>query len=209
MKNLNELVVLESYNPLDKNRIGEQIAAALVAQPINPLPPEKFIGAGVYALYYTGDFPSYSLLAARNRNENFSVPIYVGKAVPEGTRKGFKNTSENQGTALYRRLNEHPKSVSDAKNLNLEDFHCRFLAVDDIWISFTETMLIEKFLPVWNCLLEGFGNHDPGKGRKNMITPAWDWIHLGRTWAEHLKPYPKTIEQVDKEIRAYLMRLKQ
>lgn len=154
MNNSNELVVLEPYNPLDKNRIGEQIVSALLAQPIKSLPPEKFIGAGVYAIYYTSDFPSYSVLATRNKHGNFSAPIYVGKAVPEGTRKGVKNPSENQGTALYRRLSEHAKSISAANNLSLKDFHCRYLAVDDIWIAFTETILIEKFLPVWNCLLE-------------------------------------------------------
>lgn len=171
MKNGNEknLPVLEPYNPLDKKRIGEQIVQALLAQQIHPLPPEKFIGAGVYALYYTGNFPSYAALASLNRNGKFFAPIYVGKAVPEGTRKGGHDLNENQGTDLYKRLNEHAKSVSVAKNLLLEDFFCRYLAVDDIWISFTETILIEKFLPVWNCLLEGFGNHDPGKGRKNMI----------------------------------------
>lgn len=152
MNNSNELVVLEPYNPLDKNRIGEQIVSALLAQPIKSLPPEKFIGAGVYAIYYTGDFPSYSSLTKRNKHGNFSAPIYVGKAV--GTRKGVKNPSENQGTALYRRLNEHAKSISASKNLSLKDFHCRYLAVDDIWIAFTETILIEKFLPVWNYQLD-------------------------------------------------------
>lgn len=204
MNNLNEVVVLEPYNPLDKKRIGEQIAAALLAQPIHPLPPEKFIGAGVYALYYTGDFPSYALLSAANKNGQYHLPIYVGKAVPDGTRKGGRNSSENQGAVLYRRLNEHAKSISAVKNLKLEDFCCRFLAVDDIWIVFTETILIEKFLPVWNCLLEGFGNHVPGKGRKSMITPAWDWYHPGRAWAEHLKPCSKTVAQFDAEIRGYL-----
>lgn len=205
MKNGNEknLLVLEPYNPLDKNRIGEQIVQALLEQPIHSLPPEKFIGAGVYALYYTGNFPSYAALSALNTNGKYLAPIYVGKAVSEDARKGGHDLNENQGTALYKRLNEHAKSVSSAKNLRLEDFSCRYLAVDDIWISFTETILIEKFLPVWNCLLEGFGNHDPGKGRKNMITPAWDWYHPGRAWAEHLKPHTKIVKQLDIEIRTY------
>ena len=131
MSNSNEVVVLEPYNPLDKKRIGEQIVAALLAQPIHPLPPEKFIGAGVYALYYTGDFPSYALLSATNKDGKYRLPIYVGKAVPDGTRKSGRNTSENQGTVLYRRLNEHAKSIYAVKNLKLEDFCCRFLAVDD------------------------------------------------------------------------------
>ena len=205
MKNLNEsFTILEPYNPLDKRRIGEQVATALLAQPIKDLPPEKFIGAGVYALYYTGDLPSYSFLASRNKNEQYQLPIYVGKAIPEGARKGGQGTNDTQGFALYKRLSDHAKSISAAKNLRLSDFQYRVLAVDDIWIPLTESMLIEKFLPVWNCLLEGFGNHDPGKGRKNMMKPAWDCYHPGRTWAEHLKPCSKTAEQLDKEIRDYL-----
>ena len=208
MKNSNKPVpVLVPYNPLDKKRIGEQLAAALLAQSINPLPPEKFIGAGVYALYYVGDFPSYSRLAEQNKNEQYLLPIYVGKAIPEGARKGGQGVNETQGLALFKRLNEHAKSIAAVKNLQLADFRCRFLAVDDIWIPLAESMLIEKFLPVWNCLLEGFGNHDPGKGRKNMITPAWDWYHPGRAWAKRLESYSKTIEQIDREIRNYLNRL--
>ena len=202
MKNSDELlVVLEPYNPLEKKRIGEQVAAALLAQPIKSLPPEKFIGAGVYALYYTGDFPSYSILA------EYNLPIYVGKAVSEGSRKGGQGLNETQGLVLYKRLNDHAKSIAALKNLQLADFKCKFLAVDDIWIPLTESMLIEKFLPVWNCLLEGFGNHAPGKGRKDMMMPAWDWYHPGRPWAEHLKPYSNNIEQLDKEIREYMIKL--
>lgn len=204
MKNLNEsFPVLEPYNPLNKRKIGEQVAAALLSRPIKNFPPEKFIGAGVYALYYTGDFPSYSFLASRNKDGKYLLPIYVGKAVPEGARKGGQGHNGNQGFALYKRLNDHAKSISAAKNLRLSDFQYRVLAVDDIGIPLTESMLIEKFLPIWNCLLEGFGNHDPGKGRKNMMTPAWDCYHPGRTWAENLKPCSKTIQQLDKEIRDY------
>ena len=43
---------LTPYNPLDKRHLGEQVAEALLAEPIHNLPPDKFIGAGVYALYY-------------------------------------------------------------------------------------------------------------------------------------------------------------
>ena len=45
-------------------------------------------------------------------------------------------------------LNDHAKSLEAVKNIRLADFHCRFLAVDDVWIALTESMLIEKFLPV-------------------------------------------------------------
>lgn len=195
---------LTPYNPLDKRHLGEQVVQALFDAPVHTMPPKKFIGAGIYALYYIGDFPPYTTLADVNKDGKYLCPIYVGKAVPEGTRKGRKREDNNPGFALYKRLNDHTKSIDATKNLDLEDFRCRFLAVDDIWIALAESMLIEQLKPVWNCLLEGFGNHDPGKGRKNMMTPSWDWFHPGRNWAKNLLPYSKSRKQLDEEIRQYL-----
>ena len=79
--------VIEPYNPLDKRNLGASVAATMLAAPIHSLPPEPFIGAGVYAIYYRGDFAPYRRLAELNRDV-YKVPIYVGKAVPAGARKG-------------------------------------------------------------------------------------------------------------------------
>ncbi len=196
--------VLTPYNPLDKRHLGEQVAEALIDQPVHELPPEKFIGAGVYALYYIGDLPAYAVLADVNVDGKYLCPIYVGKAVPDGARKGGQGDDVDPGLALYKRLNDHAKSISAADNLNISDFRCRFLAVDDIWIPLAESMTIERFKPVWNCILEGFGNHDPGKGRYNGMMPSWDCFHPGREWAKRLRPCPKTAEQLEIEIRQYL-----
>ena len=50
--------------------------------PIHSLPPiTSFIGVGVYALYYRGDFELYDYLAHQNK-QDYIQPIYVGKAVP-------------------------------------------------------------------------------------------------------------------------------
>ena len=39
----------EVYNPLDKLRLGESVAKALLAHPVSVLPPaEIFVGAGIY-----------------------------------------------------------------------------------------------------------------------------------------------------------------
>lgn len=204
VKPTEDIPVLQPYNPLDKRRLGEQVAEALLNEDVHPLPPKKFIGAGVYALYYIGNFPTYELLTEINRDNQYLCPIYVGKAVPEGARKGGQGTDVNPGIALYKRLNDHAKSIEAAQNIELKDFRCRFLAVDDIWIPLAESMLIERFKPVWNCLLEGFGNHAPGKGRNAMMTPSWDWYHPGRSWAANLSPYTKSKEQLDKDISEYL-----
>ena len=157
--------VFDPFNPLDKRHLGASVANALLESEVYPLPPKPFIGAGVYALYYLGDFPAYEVLAEVNRNGQYACPIYVGKAVPDGARKGGQGDDVDPGTALFKRLTDHAKSIDAATNLKLEDFRCRFLSVDDIWIPLTESLLIERFKPVWNRILDGFGNHDPGKGR--------------------------------------------
>ena len=54
----------QPYNPLDKKNLGISVADAMLNQPISPLPPgEKFVGTGIYAIYYVGDFPPYAPVA--------------------------------------------------------------------------------------------------------------------------------------------------
>lgn len=195
---------IKPFNPLDKRNLGESVADALLEAPAHPLPPEPFIGAGVYALYYTGPFLAYRQLAERNREGQFSCPIYVGKAVPAGARKGGLGLGVEHGQALYKRLVEHAESINATENLNLADFCCRFLVVDDIWIPLAESMLIERFKPVWNRVLDGFGNHDPGKGRHNGMMPQWDCLHPGRAWATKLQSCANTAEQLCERVNAYL-----
>ena len=73
--NNEDILVLTPYNPLDKRHLGEQVAEALLAQDILSLPPSRFIGAGVYALYYIGDHPAYAALAEVNRDDQYLCPI--------------------------------------------------------------------------------------------------------------------------------------
>lgn len=79
---------IEPYNPLDKRNLGESITDAMLETMPSSLPPNPFIGAGVYALYYIGSFPAYAKLAEKNRDGKYLCPIYIGKAVPSGARKG-------------------------------------------------------------------------------------------------------------------------
>jgi hypothetical protein len=177
---------MSPYNPLDKKNLGVSVADALLASPVTALPPQnRFVGAGIYAIYYVGAFPAYAPIAARNLDDRFEAPIYIGKAIPAGARRGG-GLGLTTGPVLHRRLNEHAQSITQANNLNLEDFHCRYLVVDDIWIPLGESLLIEKFAPVWNSTIEGFGNHDPGRGRYSSQRPLWDMVHPGRAWANKL-----------------------
>jgi hypothetical protein len=184
----------DPYNPLDKIHLGENVAKALLAQQVAALPPDPFTGAGIYAIYY----------AEKNVNEQWAAPIYVGKAVPAGARKGGYGLGESPGEVLYRRLREHGESIQQARNLSLDDFKCRYLVVDDIWIPLGEALLISMFSPLWNKLLDGFGNHDPGAGRYNQQRSTWDEIHPGRPWAEKLRPHSRSKDEIIKSIAEFL-----
>lgn len=47
-----DIPVITPYNPLDKRNLAESVASAMLHTPVQKLPPEPFIGAGVYAIYY-------------------------------------------------------------------------------------------------------------------------------------------------------------
>jgi hypothetical protein len=115
--------------------------------------------------------------------------------VPPGARKGGFGLAA-PGNALFKRLKEHSTSISEAKNLDINDFSCRFLVCDDIWIPLGESLLIEQFKPVWNVLIEGFGIHTPGKGRKKQGKSKWDTLHPGRSLAKELPPNPMTENKI-------------
>lgn len=192
------------FNPLDKRHLGESVGQAMLRQPVIPMADLiGFEGAGIYAIYYRGDFPAYEAIARKNRGQNFIAPIYVGKAVPKGARKGG-DLEASPGKVLFNRLTQHKRSIEEASNLDIVDFYCRYLIVDDIWIPLGESLLIAKFDPLWNKLIDGFGNHDPGKGRHAGLRPRWDVLHPGRDWADRCQPREETAEQIIGEARVYL-----
>lgn len=192
------------FNPLDKRHLGESVGQALLRQPVVPLQDiEAFDGAGIYAIYYTGAFSCYEVIAELNRKKRFRAPIYVGKAVPKGTRKGA-DLEANPGKVLCNRLKQHAKSIEEASNLQIADFYCRYLIVDDIWIPLGESLIIAKFDPLWNKLIDGFGNHDPGKNRHAGLRPRWDVLHPGRPWADRCQAREETAQQIIRETRDYL-----
>lgn len=132
------------YNPLDKANLGKSVADALLAQmPISLENLEQFEGAGIYAIYYCGAFEAYKPLSEANKKGS-AWPIYVGKAIPSGGRKGASLTASARGTTLYRRLAEHRESVRTVESANgglaIEEFAVRYLVVDDIWIPLGESL---------------------------------------------------------------------
>lgn len=176
--------------------------------PVHKLPPpEIFVGTGVYALYYTGMSPYYKVLYDLNRME-FKQPIYVGKAVPQGWRQARKAKKTNDSYELYRRLCDHTKSIAQTENLNLNDFYCRFMILENAasdLIGTVEAALIRYYTPVWNSSIDGFGNHDSGKGRYNQAKSEWDILHPGRQWAYKCQGESSTLVDVETKVRKYLI----
>lgn len=198
----------DAYNPLDKLNLGKSVVEAMLVQaacPISAVTP--FDGAGIYAIYYHGAFEPYAAISGDPQSIE-AVPIYVGKAVPPGARRGGSLTTSVSGRWLHNRIAEHRDSISAVEggisNLRVDDFSVRYLAVDDIWIPLGEALLISTYNPLWNRLIDGFGNHDPGAGRYNGMRPLWDVLHPGRAWAERCQPRPESHEEIERRIIDYL-----
>lgn len=173
---------------------------ALLERPCGPLPPaDRFRGSGIYALYYTGEFPPYTRISSKNCD----VPIYVGKAEPPGRRIGLRGIEAQIRRSLYNRLKKHGDSINSAENLRLDDFRCRYLLVEDLWIPLGETLLIERFRPLWNVAVEGFGLNDPGSRRHGGDRSDWDELHPGRSWREHMRQ-KRTADAIEEDIRRHL-----
>lgn len=192
------------FNPLEKKNLGASVAEALLGGKVHELETlEKFPGAGIYAIYYGGDFEVYEELAKRNAGGRALAPIYIGKADPPGSRKG-RGQASSGGSPLYNRLAQHRESIRAARNLNAADFRCRFLVVDDVWIPLGEAVLIARFAPVWNTIIDGFGNHTPGEGRFKGMRPRWDTLHPGRAWAARCQDRPESAADVARDVVQYL-----
>lgn len=190
------------FNPLDTPAIAQTLGREVLSRdpsPIGDLPP--FPGAGVYLIYYSGDFPAYRPLTESNR-KRLTWPIYVGKADISGARKG--DLDGPIGEPLHRRIRQHRDSLAQVANLDVDDFFVRYLVVEPLFIPLGETLLINRFLPVWNRLIDGFGNHDPGKGRHSGMCPRWDVLHPGRPWANKLKPRPESSAAIAQDALEYL-----
>jgi len=107
-------MLVTPYNPLDTHHLAESIAREFFRGSLHPLPPTSgFSGAGIYAIYYGGDYPLYAEIAESLHvyESNFGklpaaemvkqpVPLYIGKSDPPGSRKGlFAGVGETDALA--------------------------------------------------------------------------------------------------------------
>ncbi|MGP2445629.1 Eco29kI family restriction endonuclease [Pantoea ananatis] len=179
--------------------------------PAYPLPPnESFRGAGVYALYYKGQNPLYEKFSQINKFE-LTLPIYVGKAVPAGWRQSrISEGATRAGSELFKRIKEHSNNIIKSNNLNVNDFYCRFMifeATGSDLISTVEAALIKLHKPLWNTIVDGFGNHTPGNGRFAQAKSDWDVVHPGRAWAEKCTGRHSEPAYVEERIKQYFSEL--
>ena len=160
------------------DELGRNAARALMSYHAATFPLAAFDGAGVYTLHYVGEFPAYAGM-------HDSDPIYVGRANPPGGRQG-RQAAAKPNRALHERLSKHARSIEAVENLDLEDFRCRWLVLDPVWIGLTEQVMIAEAEPLWNVVVSGFGINAPGWGRGQQARSQWDTVHPGRPEVSHL-----------------------
>lgn len=175
---------MEPFDPLDVENIGVTLAVELVQQSLSGLPPYRFAGAGVYALYYVGNHPAYTELVSLDGGVGGSkYPIYIGSAVRENAKQGFNPRTTTQAR-MWTRLRQHAESIQgvvdagDDPDFRLEDFRCRYLVLNDAYITLAESVLIATFRPAWNGM--GFGSKVVGVRREGQVASLWDSLHPGR-----------------------------
>ena len=194
-------------NILETSVIQEAIDFFCTRQLIDLPLTEKFSDTGVYALYYFGNFENYRSISNINKNSkslNEYFPIYVGKAVPKGSRTARTKTTSKQ--TLFKRLAEHAKSIESASNLDLDDFKCRFAILQDNEVDLIvplEAAMIRKYAPLWNSCVSGFGIHHPGSGRYKQKRSEWDTLHTGRYFADKLTGKELNLDEIKNKISEY------
>jgi hypothetical protein len=146
------------YDPLDLRTLAESMVKVALEQRVYPLGEvPSFEGAGVYVIYYTGNYDPYKSIAQKNKGNKWDQPIYVGEAARKGGRKGGVLAIGPAGKVLLSRLKNHVDSIRGTKNLRVEDFFCRYLVLKDFFIPLCESLLIDGYVPIWNKVIDGFG----------------------------------------------------
>lgn len=179
------------YSSLDFEEIIKDTIRFFNGTPVHTVPaPARFHGTGVYAIYSISKKGIYKNFHEINRT-SFDMPIYIGKAVPKGWRQSRVVTDGTiRSYELHNRIKEHGRSIELGEGLDVDDFRCRFMILEggkSPLIGTVEAALIRTYRPIWNTLIDGFGNHDPGSGRYEQARSAWDVCHPGRGWAEKCK----------------------
>mgnify|MGYP002869909687 CR=1 FL=1 len=179
--------------------------------PVLQLPLEEhFPGAGVYAIYCVARTGIYKTFGEKINRTSYNVPIYVGKAVPSGWRQS-RIVDGTAGNVLYSRLRQHSDSIRSGRGLDISDFACRFAILEGetaSMIAALESAIIAEHSPLWNSIIDGFGNHDPGRRRVTGKRPQWDCLHPGRPWALRMSGEGFATAELKRRVTDYFMGVK-
>ncbi|MFD3352694.1 Eco29kI family restriction endonuclease [Streptomyces fradiae] len=191
------------FNPLRRENLERSVQWALESAPPIPLAHDPATRAdGIYAVYYTGRHPLYRPVST----PACTTPLYVGTARPSGYLR--RSASEGPTGALNTRLKDHRTSIDQAEDLELADFHVRYLPVEEVWISGAGALMVGDHRPIWNTVVEGFGHHNPGTARRDFTPRSpWDELHPGRPWAVEQRPAKTSAMELRRAVRQHIARL--
>ncbi len=162
----------ENFNPLDDKNIQRLFLSELENKEYKTFDELNSVtGHGVYIIW------SLELPYEFDKKS----PVYIGKAVSSGGRKG--NTNKFISSPLRKRLLEHMNSISKAVNLDITKFKFKTISLDEHWTVYAEQLFIKTLNPLWNKEYDGFGNHPVGSTRAEQKTSKWDLTHPGRLTA--------------------------
>lgn len=194
-----------SAQSLDTASLAESIVARFDASDavcLDAVP--AFKGGGLYALYYRGPFDTYRVLSSVNETA-LTHPIFVGTAEPRCDRyEASRQLGQVNSRALSGRLRRHATSIRAVSNLDIAHFQARWLVVDSVWTALGESAMIRRYRPVWNAVLVGFDDTDPGRRRAEGLRSAWDTLHPGRPWAAKYIGRDETADQIAQDVGQYI-----
>ena len=116
--------------------------------PVCELPPPRFTGSGVYAIYCTAKKGIYERYGNKVNRMGYDVPIYVGKAVP----KGFSDIGFNT-LSCHEQLDFWHERIKKSLGFVTGDFLCRFHVMEKDYAKYINgmyCMLLKIYHPVWN-----------------------------------------------------------
>ena len=184
------------FDPLSEEAIDNSILSAFKSQYTTRLDREipYFSGEGIYAITYFGSLPMYAEICHN--------VIYVGMSKRRSSRSSLKPSK----SPLYSRIKNHINSISQATNLNPSWFEVSWLEMTEMFIDRGEQILLDTYKPIWNCVISGFGNNNPGSGRRAQKLSEWDMLHPGRLWASsHPTPSKIDLESAKNKIKNHLL----
>ncbi len=185
------------FDPSNPNVGGRIVGITMIAQKRKPLANiERFYGAGVYALYYNGDFPGL------RANFAAGTPDLRGKADPaDAASKTAMEQGDRLARAAYGSLEKYREGGKP--RCDWQDFEYRALVVQTGWQTSAEDYLIHLFKTA-SGIPAGVSATDSANmatipARAPTCASPWDTLHPGRDWA-HRDPKMKDARPAERII---------